>query len=222
MNAATEFEFLFVVNGVSVDDDQATAVLAGDFDGVLSSNRGRTRYAVAGAGIDSVDAARKLVTRLATALPALRVCHLDPDLVGVSDIGQRTGHSRQNVLQWVNGERNGSRPFPTQEGTAGRSLVWRWADVNGWLTPLGLGDGAIRPTRAETALIDVMLLTPAVVPASSPASAELHLVGELVQGDDGGGVLLDHVAHLNYARGDAAAQLAEGGADVVGIQFVDR
>jgi hypothetical protein len=100
MNAATEFEFLFVVDGVSVDDDQATALLTGDFDGVLSSNR-------------------------------------------------------------------------APEGTAGRSLVWRWADVNGWLTPLGLGDGAVRPTRADTALIDVMLLAPAALPASSPMPAAL-------------------------------------------------
>jgi predicted DNA-binding transcriptional regulator AlpA len=158
----------------SVDDDQATALLIGDFDGVLSSNRERTRYAVAGTGTDGVDAARMLVTRLTGALPALRVCHLDPDLVGIADIAQRAGHSRQNVLQWVNGERNGSRRFPAPEGTAGRSLVWRWADVNGWLTPLGLGDGAVRPSRAETALIDVMLLAPAALPASGHRSAALN------------------------------------------------
>jgi predicted DNA-binding transcriptional regulator AlpA len=174
MNAVREFEFLFVVGGVSVDDDHATAVLSGDFDGVLSSNRGRNRYAVAGPGTDSVDAARTLVTRLTAALPALRVCHLDPDLVGIPDIAHRTGHSRQNVLQWVNGERNGSSRFPAPEGTAGRSLVWRWADVNGWLTPLGLGDGAVRPTRAETALIDVMLLAPATLPASYAPPAALN------------------------------------------------
>jgi hypothetical protein len=115
-----------------------------------------------------------LVTRLTAALPALRVCHLDPDLVGIPDIAQRTGHSRQNVLQWVNGERNGSRRFPAPEGAAGRSLVWRWVDVNGWLTPLGLGDGAVRPTRAETALIDVMLLAPAARPGLSPRPAALN------------------------------------------------
>ena len=158
MAAMTEFEFLFVVDGVSMDDDQATAILTGEFDGVLSSNRARTRYAVSGWGTDSVDAARRLVSRLTAALPALRVCHLDPDLVGIPDIAQRTGHSRQNVLQWVNGERNGSRPFPAPEGTAGRSLVWRWADVNSWLVPIGLSDGAARPTRAEATLIDAVLL----------------------------------------------------------------
>ena len=166
MNATTEFEFLFVVDGVSVDDDHAVALLTGDFDGVLSSNRGRTRYAVSGMGTDSVGAAGMLVARLSTALPVLRFCHLDPDLVGVPDIAQRTGHSRQNVLQWASGERNGSRRFPAPEGTAGRSLVWRWADVNDWLTPLGLGDGTARPTRAEAALIDVMLLAPDALPAS--------------------------------------------------------
>lgn len=153
-----EFEFLFVVDGVSIDDDQDTAILAGAFDGVLSESRGRLRYAVSGTGTDSMDAADSLVSRLSAALPALRVLHLDPDLVGIPDIAQRTGHSRQNVLQWVNGERNGSRRFPVPEGTAGRSLIWRWADVNDWLTRLGLGDSAIRPTRQESALIDAMLL----------------------------------------------------------------
>jgi predicted DNA-binding transcriptional regulator AlpA len=158
MEAAREFEFLFVVDGVSVDNDHATALLTGEFDGVLSHNRGRSRYAVSGSGTDSVDAAAELVARLTAALPNLRVCYLDPDLVGIPDIAQRTGHSRQNALQWANGQRNGNRPFPAPEGTAGRSLVWRWADVNSWLTPLGLGDGAVRPTRAEATLIDAMLL----------------------------------------------------------------
>jgi predicted DNA-binding transcriptional regulator AlpA len=158
MVAITEFEFLFVVDGMSLDDDQAMAILTGEFDGVLSSNRGRTRYAVSGSGAGSADAASTLVSRLTAALPALRVCYLDPDLVGIPDIAERTGHSRQNVLQWVNGERNASRPFPVPEGTAGRSLIWRWADVNSWLTPLGLGDGAARPTRTEATVIDAMLL----------------------------------------------------------------
>jgi len=141
-----------------VDDDGVATILTGEFDGVLSSNRGRTRYAVAGTGTNSVDAASTLVSRLAEALPALQIRHLDPDLVGISDIAQRAGHSRQNVLQWANGERYASRPFPAPEGTAGRSLVWRWADANDWLTSLGLGDGATRPTRAEATLVDAMLL----------------------------------------------------------------
>lgn len=153
-----EYEFILVVDGVSMDNDEAVSTLADDFDGVLSWNRGLHRLAVSGMGRDSYEAASRLVSRLTAALSGLRVFRLDPELVGVSDIAQRTGHSRQNVQQWVNGERNGGRPFPAPEGCAGRSLVWRWADVNEWLRPLGVGDEAVRPTRAEAARIDVMLL----------------------------------------------------------------
>jgi predicted DNA-binding transcriptional regulator AlpA len=158
MTAEMDYEFLFVVHGVSMDDEEAVAILTNDFDGVLSWNRGRYRLAVASNGEDSCSAVIGLLSRLAPALPGLRVLRLDPDLVGISDIAQRIGHSRQNIQQWVNGERNGSRPFPPPEGAAGRSLVWRWAEVNEWLSPLGLSDGEIRPSREEAARIDVMLL----------------------------------------------------------------
>jgi predicted DNA-binding transcriptional regulator AlpA len=86
------------------------------------------------------------------------VLRLDPDLVGISDIADRAGHSRQNVQQWASGERNAGRPFPPPEGAAGRSLVWRWAEVNAWLKPLGLDDRATRPTREESLFIDVALV----------------------------------------------------------------
>lgn len=42
----------------------------------------------------------------------------------MSDIAERTGRTRQNVQQWVK---------PPPEGSAGRSLAWRWAEVNAWL-----------------------------------------------------------------------------------------
>jgi hypothetical protein len=158
MAGEREYEFLFVVEGVSMDDGEAVTLLTDAFDGVLSWNRGLYRLAVSGAGRDSREAAARLVSSLAGALPGMRVVRLDLELVGISDIAQRIGHSRQNVLQWVNGERNGSRPFPAPEGCAGRSLVWRWADVNEWLGPLGVGDEAVRPSRDEAARIDVMLL----------------------------------------------------------------
>jgi predicted DNA-binding transcriptional regulator AlpA len=165
MAGETEYEFVLVVDGVSIEDDEAVAVLADAFDAVLSWNRGLYRLAVSGTGRDSYEAASRLVSRLTAALPGLRVVRLDPELVGISDIAQRIGHSRQNVQQWVNGERNGSRPFPAPEGCAGRSLVWRWADVNEWLRPLGVDDEAVRPTREEAARIDVMLLDSVRLPA---------------------------------------------------------
>jgi predicted DNA-binding transcriptional regulator AlpA len=153
-----EYEFLFVVTGVSVDDGQAVTALTSSFDGLLSWHRGLERLAVSGQGAGAMDALHQLLGRIAAEVPALRILRLDPDLVGVPDIADRTGHSRQNVQQWVNGERNGDPSFPPPEGTAGRSLVWRWAEVNAWLRPLGLDDHAIRPTREESAFLDVELI----------------------------------------------------------------
>jgi predicted DNA-binding transcriptional regulator AlpA len=165
MGAEQEYEFVLIVDGVSTEDDEAVAILTDAFDGVLSWNRGLYRLAVSGTGRDSYEAASRLVSRLTAALPGLKIVRLDPELVGISDIAQRIGHSRQNVQQWVNGERNGSRPFPAPEGCAGRSLVWRWADVNEWLGPLGVSDEAVRPSREEAARIDVMLLDAVRLPA---------------------------------------------------------
>jgi predicted DNA-binding transcriptional regulator AlpA len=165
MGAEKEYEFVLVVDGVSIEDDEAVAILTDAFDGVLSWNRGLYRLAVSGTGRDSYEAASRLVSRLTAALPGLKIVRLDPELVGIADVAQRIGHSRQNVQQWVNGERNGSRPFPAPEGCAGRSLVWRWADVNEWLRPLGISDEAVRPSREEAARIDVMLLDAVRLPA---------------------------------------------------------
>ena len=153
-----EYEFLFVVDGVSVDDDGSVGILTDTFDGLLSWNCGLHRLAVSSEGTNATDALQGLLRQIASKLPALRILRLDPDLVGVSDIAERTGHSRQNVQQWVARERNAGRPFPTPEGTAGRSLVWRWADVNEWLKPLGHDDHGLRPTREECILLDVALM----------------------------------------------------------------
>jgi len=86
------------------------------------------------------------------------VCRLDRDLVGVQEIAERTGRSRQNVSQWIAGDRKTQGdPFPLAEGTVGRSRAWLWSEVNQWLAAHGLDDGAAYPTRAEMAEIDVAL-----------------------------------------------------------------
>ncbi|MFE2601226.1 helix-turn-helix transcriptional regulator [Streptomyces sp. NPDC059396] len=152
-----EYEFLFVVDGISVDDETAVGVIFDEFDGLLTRHRDRHLLDVAGAGDNVVEAAHRLIARLRRSLPALRVLRLDPELVGVPDIAERTGRSRQNVLQWVTGERRADSPFPEPEGAVGRSLVWRWAEVNAWLELIGVGDGTAAPLREEALLIDLML-----------------------------------------------------------------
>ena len=64
MRGEREYEFVLVVDGVSMDDDEAVATLADAFDGVLSWNRGLYRLAVSGNGRDSFEAASRLVSHL--------------------------------------------------------------------------------------------------------------------------------------------------------------
>jgi Domain of unknown function (DUF4287) len=158
MASQVEYEFLFVVDGVSVDDDAAVAILTDAFDAVLSWNHGLHRLAVSSQGTDALDALQKLLARITLRVLPLRILRVDPDLVGISDIAERTGRTRQNVQQWVTGERNAGHPFPPPEGCAGRSLVWRWADVNDWLKPLGFDDQATRPSREECVFLDAALI----------------------------------------------------------------
>ncbi|MFI9025760.1 helix-turn-helix transcriptional regulator [Streptomyces sp. NPDC053560] len=153
-----DYEFLFVVDGVGVNDETALGAVFETFDGLLTSHRGKHLLDVSETGDSAIDAAHRLVVRLRQELPQLRLLRLDPDLVGVPDIAQRTGRSRQNILQWVNGERrHDAPPFPEPEGTAGRSLVWRWADVRAWLAGRGCEVGDAGPSREEALHIDFML-----------------------------------------------------------------
>lgn len=153
-----EYEFHFVVDGISVDDDAAVGIVHDIFDGLLSRHRHRHFLDVSESGDDAIVAAHRIVVRLRKALPALRLLRTDPDLVGVSDIAERAERSRQNVQQWVNGERRQDKlPFPDPEGMAGRSPVWRWGDVNAWLAQFGEGDGVHTPTRDEALAIDFLL-----------------------------------------------------------------
>lgn len=155
---AMEYEFHFVVDGIEIDDDKSVAIVHDTFDGVLTRHRGRHFLDVSESGVNAIDAAHRIVVRLRKSLPALRLLRTDPDLVGVSDIAERVERSRQNVQQWVSGERRQDKlPFPDPEGITGRSPVWRWGDVNAWLAQFGEGDDVHPPTREEALTIDFLL-----------------------------------------------------------------
>lgn len=156
-----EIEFLLVVDGISMDDECAATIIADEFDAIQSESRGLMRLAVSAEGLDPVNALAGLLIKLAQRLPELRVLRLDPDLVGVSDIAERTGRSRQNVQQWVDGERHAEAgTFPAPEGTAGRSLVWRWSDVYAWLSNQDreLVEEERVPSRTDALAIDLFLM----------------------------------------------------------------
>ncbi len=158
MSAVTDYEFTFVVDGVTVESELDVSMVFDEFDGLLAAHHGHHLLIVGAEGRTASDAAQRLIARLRRALPNIRLLRLDPDLVGVSDIAERVGRSRQNVLQWINGERrSAAAPFPFPEGAVGRSLAWRWGDVNEWLAEFGEGDDLRPLTREEALAVDIQL-----------------------------------------------------------------
>lgn len=77
-----------------------------------------------------VDHAVEIVRALQVDLPALVVDGVDRNLVGVSDIAQRVGISREGVRKWT---QHGD--FPTAQGylQSASMPVWAWGDVIEWL-----------------------------------------------------------------------------------------
>jgi len=155
-----EYEFTFVVDGVDVDDDAVISVLFDSLDAQLARVGGQLRLTIGAEGIDAVKAAEMVIAAVGDAVPRLRLLRLDRDLVSTSDIAERTRRTRQNVAQWISGERHQDPPFPKPETFVGRSRVWLWSEVNRWLRGIGLADPVRYPTREEMTLIDLLLVYP--------------------------------------------------------------
>ncbi|WP_147268360.1 hypothetical protein [Spongiactinospora rosea] len=154
-----EYEFRFVVEGASVDDVAAVEALERGLDAMLFRGGGLDLVEIAAEGADAFDAAMRAAGRIAEQVPGLRPMRLHRDLVGIPEIAERAGTTRQNVHLWMTGQRRHSAafPFPKPEGTAGRAQVWLWVEVNSWLEHQGMDDGVNRPSRNEIADIDSAL-----------------------------------------------------------------
>jgi predicted DNA-binding transcriptional regulator AlpA len=153
-----DYEFTFVVDGATVDDETVVARLESELDAMLARAGGQNLLTVSYKGDNAVDAALAVAHRVRDHVPDMRLTRLDRDLVGVQEIAERTDRSRQNVYQWTSGSRlTQGTPFPEPEGVVGRARVWLWTEVNAWLNQHGLDDGACCPTRHEMTLIDFFL-----------------------------------------------------------------
>ncbi|MGI5233598.1 helix-turn-helix transcriptional regulator [Actinoallomurus sp. CA-142502] len=153
-----EYELTFVVTGADVDDDGAVWSLMEHADATLHRGAGVDLLTISVDADNAVDATQMAIVECKRHVPELVFLRLDRDLVGVSEIAQRTKRSRQNVSQWISGERHvGLAPFPAPEGVVGRARVWLWGEVNTWLAQLGLNDDLSRPTRDEILEIDYLL-----------------------------------------------------------------
>lgn len=78
------------------------------------------------------------------------ITHLtvDFDLVNTTDIGIRSGRTRQAIRQYIEGIR-GPGNFPAPVGEPGGVRVWDWGTVNEWLRTLdNSGDPEYHPPNS--------------------------------------------------------------------------
>ena len=83
---------------------------------------------------ESADAAvRSALADVRRAVPSARLIEVTPDLVGLTDVAEIAGVSRQNMRKLMLAH-PGSFPAPVHEGSAS---IWHLADVLAWLQNKG-------------------------------------------------------------------------------------
>ncbi|GHC90656.1 DNA-binding protein [Pseudorhodoferax aquiterrae] len=133
-------EYTFTLKYQLADDDHAPDALverlgeAGCDDALIGIGQpGRlalefTREA------DSADAAvLSALADVRSAVPSARLIEMAPDLVGLTDVAEIVGVSRQNMRKLMLAHA-GSFPAPVHEGSAS---IWHLADVLAWLQAKG-------------------------------------------------------------------------------------
>ncbi len=82
---------------------------------------------------DADEAVRSALADVRRAVPSARLIEVTPDLVGLTDVAEIVGVSRQNMRKLMLAH-PGSFPAPVHEGSAS---IWHLADVLAWLQAKG-------------------------------------------------------------------------------------
>lgn len=141
------------------------ATSAGNIDGVVERlGAGGCDDALVGIGLpgrialmftrESGSAHEAIVSALANvrrAVPDATLIEATPDFVGLTDVAEAIGVSRQNMRKLMT-THPASFPLPVHEGSAS---VWHLADVLGWLLQRGTYD--VDPTLVDIAHITMQV-----------------------------------------------------------------
>ena len=96
---------------------------------------------------DADAAVRSALAAVRRAAPAAQLIEVAPDLVGLTDVAEVVGVSRQNMRKLMLAH-TGSFPAPVHEGSAS---IWHLADVLAWLQARGgyaLAQGVLEVAQA--------------------------------------------------------------------------
>ncbi len=133
-------EYTFTLKYQLADGDRDPGVLverlgeAGCDDALVGIGQpGRLALEFTREAADADEAVRSALADVRRAVPSARLIEVTPDLVGLTDVAEIVGVSRQNMRKLMLAH-PGSFPAPVHEGSAS---IWHLADVLAWLQAKG-------------------------------------------------------------------------------------
>lgn len=133
-------EYTFTLKYQLADDDRNPDVLverlgeAGCDDALVGIGQpGRLALEFIREAENADAAVRSALADVRSAVPSARLIEVAPDLVGLTDVAEMVGVSRQNMRKLMLAN-PGSFPAPVHEGSAS---IWHLADVLTWLQTRG-------------------------------------------------------------------------------------
>lgn len=133
-------EYTFTLKYQLTDDDRDARALverlgeAGCDDALVGIGQpGRLALEFTREAADADEAVRSALADVRQAAPSARLIEVAPDLVGLTDVAEIVGVSRQNMRKLMLAH-PGSFPAPVHEGSAS---IWHLADVLTWMQAKG-------------------------------------------------------------------------------------
>ncbi|AOE64084.1 DNA-binding protein [Pseudomonas corrugata] len=133
-------EYTFTLKYQLADDDRTSDELverlgvAGCDDALVGMGQpGRLALEFTRDAPDAIEAVLSALSDVRRAVPSARLIEVAPDLVGLTDVAEIVGVSRQNMRKLMLAHPN-SFPTPVHEGSAS---IWHLADVLTWLQSKG-------------------------------------------------------------------------------------
>lgn len=133
-------EYTFTLKYQLADDDRDSNALverlgeAGCSDALVGIGQpGRLALEFSREAEDAEEAVRSALTDVRRAVPSAKLIEVTPDLVGLTDVAEIVGVSRQNMRKLMLAHPD-SFPVPVHEGSPS---IWHLADVLAWLQAKG-------------------------------------------------------------------------------------
>lgn len=137
---SSTMEYSFTLKYQLAGDDRDPGALveclgeAGCDDALVGIGQpGRLALAFTREAVSADAAVRSALADVRSAVPSAKLIEVIPDLVGLTDVAEMLGMSRQNMRKLMLAHPN-SFPAPVHEGSAS---IWHLADVLAWLQAKG-------------------------------------------------------------------------------------